>query len=180
MTELDGWKVRGKKQFFRSSSVKHGLAKLLIFYFPSRDRPLSKPQGSAAHEIQKIIESPLSYSVRLKSFEKARHPKSSHPVEIVNAHGLNGSTKTLLIAIKVRTNLKNQFRILIVNSSQQFMKKLHLGCASVCIHIKVGCVSPMIIVSILHHAEFGPNDHREDAPHFIFCELRWKYLNDIF
>ena len=54
-----------------------------------------------------------SYSVRLKSFEKARHPKSSHPVEIVNAHGLNGSTKTLLIAIKVRTNLKNQFRILI-------------------------------------------------------------------
>ena len=73
---------------------------------------------------QKIIESPLSYSVRLKSFEKARHPKSSHPVEIVNAHGLNGSTKTLLIAIKVRTNLKNQFRILIVNSRwfQQFMK----------------------------------------------------------
>ena len=38
VTELDGWKVRGKKQFFRSFS----------------DR-----QGSADHEIQKIIESPL-------------------------------------------------------------------------------------------------------------------------
>ena len=48
-----------------------------------------------------------SYSIRLKSFEKARHPKSSHPVEIVNAHGLNGSTKTLLIVIKVRTSRTN-------------------------------------------------------------------------
>ena len=26
----------------------------------------------------------------------------------------------------------------------------------------------MVAVSILHHAEFGPNDHREDAPHFNF------------
>ena len=25
----------------------------------------------------------------------------------------------------------------------------------------------MVIVSILPHAEFGPNDHQEDAPHFI-------------
>ena len=31
---------------------------------------------------------------------------------------------------------------------------------------KVGCVFPMVVVSILPHAEFGPNDHREDAPHF--------------
>ena len=46
MTELDRrLKVQGKKQSFRSSSVKHGLAKLLIFYFTTRDRPLSKPHG---------------------------------------------------------------------------------------------------------------------------------------
>ena len=32
--------------------------------------------------------------------------------------------------------------------------------------IKVGCVFPMVVVSILPHAEFGQNDHREDAPHF--------------
>ena len=32
---------------------------------------------------------------------------------------------------------------------------------------KVGCVFPMVVVSILPHAEFGPNDHREDASHFI-------------
>ena len=31
---------------------------------------------------------------------------------------------------------------------------------------KVGCVFPMVVVSILLHAEFGPNDHREDASHF--------------
>ena len=31
---------------------------------------------------------------------------------------------------------------------------------------KVRCVFPMVIVSILPHAEFGSNDHREDAPHF--------------
>ena len=32
---------------------------------------------------------------------------------------------------------------------------------------KVGCVFPMV-VSILSHPEFGQNDHREYAPHFIF------------
>ena len=35
---------------------------------------------------------------------------------------------------------------------------------------KVGCVFPMVVVSILPHAslnEFGSNCHREDAPHII-------------
>ena len=32
----------------------------------------------------------------------------------------------------------------------------------------VGCVGPMVIASILPHEEIGPNDHREDASHFIF------------
>ena len=31
---------------------------------------------------------------------------------------------------------------------------------------KVGCVFPMVIVSMLSHAEFGPNDYGEDEPHF--------------
>ena len=37
---------------------------------------------------------------------------------------------------------------------------------------KVGCVFPMVIIptvyfpKVLPQAEFGPNDHREDAPHF--------------
>ena len=33
---------------------------------------------------------------------------------------------------------------------------------------KVECVFPMVVVSILPHAEFGPNDHWEDTSHFIF------------
>ena len=32
---------------------------------------------------------------------------------------------------------------------------------------KVGCVFPMVAVPILPHAEFGRNDHREYALHFI-------------
>ena len=31
---------------------------------------------------------------------------------------------------------------------------------------KVECVFPMVFVSLLTHVEFGPNYHREDAPHF--------------
>ena len=31
---------------------------------------------------------------------------------------------------------------------------------------EVGCVVVVVIVSILPHAEIGPNDHRQDAPHF--------------
>ena len=32
---------------------------------------------------------------------------------------------------------------------------------------KMGCVFPIIVVSILLHTKFGPNDHRVDTPHFI-------------
>ena len=35
----------------------------------------------------------------------------------------------------------------------------------------MGCVIPLVDVSILPHAEFGPNDHREDAPHEIFLKF---------
>ena len=31
---------------------------------------------------------------------------------------------------------------------------------------KVRCIFPMVVVSILLHAEFGLNDHRESVPHF--------------
>ena len=32
---------------------------------------------------------------------------------------------------------------------------------------KLGCVVRMVVDSILHHAESGPNDHRKNAPPFI-------------
>ena len=34
--------------------------------------------------------------------------------------------------------------------------------------IKVGCVFPMVVVYILPHGEFGPNDHGPDTPHFTW------------
>jgi len=38
---------------------------------------------------------------------------------------------------------------------------------------KAGCVVPMLIVSILPHAEIGPNDHRKDASHFTIIQNRF-------
>ena len=32
---------------------------------------------------------------------------------------------------------------------------------------KVGCVFLITVGSMLPHAKFGPNGHREDTPHFI-------------
>ena len=32
---------------------------------------------------------------------------------------------------------------------------------------KEECVFMLVIVAILPHTEFGPIDHRKDAPHFI-------------
>ena len=32
---------------------------------------------------------------------------------------------------------------------------------------ELGCVVRMVVDSILLHAEYGPNDHRKDAPPFI-------------
>ena len=46
---------------------------------------------------------------------------------------------------------------------------------------KVGCVFPINVLSILPHAKFGRNDHREDEPHFtdtIICPLA-RYSKDI-
>ena len=42
----------------------------------------------------------------------------------------------------------------------------------------MGCVSPIVVISIVSHAEFGRHDHREYAPHFIFVcsELNFEYL----
>ena len=40
----------------------------------------------------------------------------------------------------------------------------HLG------YNQVGCAFTMVVVSILLHAEFGQNDHRSNAPHF----MKWR------
>ena len=42
----------------------------------------------------------------------------------------------------------------------------------VTLNYKAGCIFPMVIVSLLHHAKFGRNHHREDAPH---CTLSMSH-----
>ena len=41
---------------------------------------------------------------------------------------------------------------------------------------KVGCVFPLVVVSILPHADFGRNDHREDAPHFNWRSWKKRHI----
>ena len=41
---------------------------------------------------------------------------------------------------------------------------------------KVGRVFPLVVVSLLSNAEFRPNDHREDAPHFRTVKF-FDFLN---
>ena len=43
--------------------------------------------------------------------------------------------------------------------------------------IKVGCVYPMVIIPILPQAEIGPDDHREDAPHFRTKLTKFSFNN---
>ena len=44
---------------------------------------------------------------------------------------------------------------------------------------KVGCVFPMVVVSMLPHADFGPNDHRDDALHFIQSSIL-KFVSSLY
>ena len=70
MTELDRKNWFLPRTFHRSSSVTAGLAKLLIFYFTSRDRPLSKPHDPWPIEVDgpwnpKLLNHPLSKVYRV-------------------------------------------------------------------------------------------------------------------
>ena len=41
---------------------------------------------------------------------------------------------------------------------------------------KVGCVVPMVIWSEFHMGLYRDDDHREQAPHFIYQVVHWHYL----
>ena len=42
---------------------------------------------------------------------------------------------------------------------------------------KVGCVFPMVVVSMMPRADFGPSDHRDDALHFTKYIFRLIWLH---
>ena len=51
--------------------------------------------------------------------------------------------------------------------SRRDMRNRHMK-VSQFLNSKEGRVFPLVVVSILPHAEFGPNDHWKDAPDFSF------------
>ena len=62
------------------------------------------------------------------------------------------------------TNIKNVFHIDITNMNDCFFTQGLSVLFSHCKMIKVWCAFQLVAVSILPHAEFGPNDHRKDTP----------------
>ena len=60
---------------------------------------------------------------------------------------------------------KEDFQLVIENEELKPKGKTHSFAKS---PNKVGCIFPMVVISIVRHAELGRNDHREDAPHFTF------------
>ena len=54
-------------------------------------------------------------------------------------------------------------------SSEDSHYILNLNCSRASTYqkaYKLQCVFPIVVVSVLPHADFGRNDHREDVPHF--------------
>ena len=54
---------------------------------------------------------------------------------------------------------------MIISQRRFFIRNLSIGISETT-NCKVGCVILMVVVSILPHAEFGPNDHQKDASDF--------------
>ena len=91
---------------------------------------------------------------------------------------LKGDAIHKLVTIKLVTLLGSLVGVEAGNSLQnsclqQFVQPKYHGISKLqpSLFIKVECVFPMIVVSMLPHAEFVLNDHRETAPHFThkFC-----------
>ena len=59
----------------------------------------------------------------------------------------------------------NSLLFFLLSEHQSFLEM-----RSVLDHYELERFFPMVVVSILPHAEFGPNDHREDAPHFTYVQ----------
>ena len=60
----------------------------------------------------------------------------------------------------------NSLLFFLLSEHQSFLEM-----RSVLDHYELERFFPMVVVSILPHAEFGRIDHLEDAPHFIVCEF---------
>ena len=43
----------------------------------------------------------------------------------------------------------------------------------------MGCIFPVVVASMLSHAEFGRIDHREDAPDLSFLYTNLEYFSSL-
>ena len=68
--------------------------------------------------------------------------------------------------------MKSNLEILVYSDNSWIVKRYEQS-------YKVGCVFPMVVVSILQFApmQFALNDYTEDAPHFIFRIFTFKGSN---
>ena len=76
-------------------------------------------------------------------------------------------TENSLIIKPHKSSIRNQWRDLSQFCIFQVSSKISPRVSKIRLKaIEVGCVLPMVIVSFLHHAEFGPNDNRKNATPF--------------
>ena len=99
------------------------------------------------------------------------NPSILRPSAIGTLPGI-GKMKLLATTLNVAFNNHNKVLLLIMMSNNfieikgSVFKKFEKNNLFQVGHIKLRCVYLMVVVSIPPHVEFGPNDHRKDAPHF--------------
>ena len=99
-----------------------------------------------------------------------------HQIEIENLHDeLIDTTEQIYRARDKMKTIKSETRKpLYIIQKELFSNHLIIlifgrrSCRDVVTPRKVGCVLPMVVVSILPQAVFSPNDRREDVPHLLW------------
>ena len=76
----------------------------------------------------------------------------------------NDESKSRGIQKRVQTRLSKTAGLQVAWSESRMHRKY-----------KEGCVFPVVAISMLPRAEFGPNDHREEALHFIYDGLHVSF-----
>ena len=106
----------------------------------------------------------LQHAPHFKIMQNPR--KSSWPISVKRAFSFRRKFKHFWIIIFI-AKVKSAGELSIVGSKSPF-KNGNLGRKPIFLFSKVGCVFSMLVVSIKFHPEFGRNNHREAALHFMY------------
>ena len=131
----------------------------MVTYDPTRghQRPLTVCLSwSQNHNLEQRKNESYSMSHRFQNLLCVSHPPSS----CTRRYNYSFQLKVQFLVLKIHLNIKSYI--------------LCHFCAN-----KVGCVFPIVVVSILPHTDFGQNGHSEDTPHFIiFTVWHVRLSND--